>query len=246
MIHQNIKHILILSLACTLFPISFICSQDVNIVPYLKRIENGDIEKVKDELVNLKEENPGSPSLLFLEGVLTENGSEAVIIYQKIVDDYPQSKYADAALYRIYSYYYALGLYESADKKLNQLKTRYPESPYVKIASQNQLPVSPEIANEDNPKNPPEETPKSEDLEDQKYKYTIQAGAFSNIENAESLRSDFIKSGIYSEVKDKSVAGTVFHVVYAGKFKTEDEAESFLNTINEKFNLTGRIVEIQH
>ena len=245
MIHKNIKHILILFLAYTLFPISFICSQDVNIVPYLKRIENGEVEKVKDELVNLKEENPGSPSVMFLEGVLTENGSEAVVIYQKIVDDYPQSKYADAALYRIYSYYYALGLYESADKKLNQLKTKYPESPYVKIANQNQLPVSPEIANEDNRENLPDETPKSEDLEDQKYKYTIQAGAFSNIENAEALRSDFVKSGIYSEIKDKSVAGTIFHVVYAGKFKTEDEAESFLNTISEKFNLTGRIVEIQ-
>ncbi len=80
---------------------------------------------------------PDDPSVMFLDAVLKENGQEAVVIYQDIVDNHPKSKYADAALYRIFSYYYALGLYETAQEKLKQLKESYPTSPYIKVADQN-------------------------------------------------------------------------------------------------------------
>ncbi|MFC2102826.1 SPOR domain-containing protein [Bacteroidota bacterium] len=215
-------------------------SQDVDIIPYLKRIENGHADEVKLELTHLKIENPGNPDIMFLEGVLTENGQKAVLIYQTIVDDYPESKYADAALYRIYTYYYALGLYESAEKKLGELNNNYPESPYIKIARQNQLPANPEITREENVT----ETNKVDD--DQLVnKFTIQAGAFSIKENAEKLRLEFEKSGLYSEVTIKLVGGTTFHIVYVGKFISENDAEDFLITINDKFELTGRVTTIQ-
>ena len=54
-----------------------------------------------------------------------------------LIDKFPKSTYADAALYRIYSYYFALGLYNTADKNLNKLKKDYPESPYIKMAAAN-------------------------------------------------------------------------------------------------------------
>ena len=216
-------------------------SQDVDIIPYLKRIENGQTEEVKQELPGLKIENPGSPDIMFLEGVLTENGQKAVLIYQTIVDDYPGSRYADAALYRIYTYYYALGLYESAEKKLNELINNYPASPYIKIAEQNQLPVNPEITREDDKNDIT--VPAEEDQSDNKF--TVQAGAFSVKENAEALRLEFEKSGLFSEIKVKLVAGTTFHIVYVGKFVSENEAEDFLKTINDKFKLAGRVTTIQ-
>jgi len=221
-------------------------SQDVNIIPYLKKIENGKADEVKNELTGLKEEYPESPSVMFLEGVLTENGQKAVVIYQKIVDNYPESKYADAALHRIFSYYYALGLYESAREKLNQLINNYPESPYIKMAKQNPLPVNPEITQEEGIVEQSDTTQQNlEDSYEQDYKYTIQAGAFSKDENAEALRLKFEKSGIFSEIKDKLVAGTTFQVVYVGKFMTENDAENFLKTINDNYDLSGRVVEIQ-
>ena len=111
--------------------------QEVDIVPYLKAIENGNIGQAKDALVDLKEKKSDDPSVMFLDAVLKENGQEAVVIYQNIVDNYPKSKYADAALYRIFSYYYALGLYDTAREKLKLLKEAYPESPYINIADQN-------------------------------------------------------------------------------------------------------------
>ncbi len=90
------------------FPI-IIFSQEVDIVPYLKAIENGNIVEAKAAISDLKSKNPDDPSVMFLDGVLKENGQEAIVIYQNIVDNYPKSKYADASLYRIFSYYYALG-----------------------------------------------------------------------------------------------------------------------------------------
>jgi tetratricopeptide (TPR) repeat protein len=237
---QSIKNLVFLALLFFALSIN-IYAQDVNIVPYLQQIENGEADEVRNELIGLKEKYPDDPSVMFLEGVLTENGQKAVVIYQKVVDEYPDSKYADAALYRIYSYYYALGLYEAATEKLNKLIADYPNSPYIKIAKQNQLPVNPEITQEDETDITQQ---KKEDVKGADYKFTIQAGAFSKIENAELLKLKFEKSGIFSEIKDKLVAGTTFHVVYVGKFVTENEAESFLNTINNKFELSGRVIQI--
>jgi tetratricopeptide (TPR) repeat protein len=237
---QSIKNLVYLALLFFALSIN-IYAQDVNIVPYLQQIENGEADEVRNELIGLKEKYSGDPSVMFLEGVLTENGQKAVVIYQKVVDEYPDSKYADAALYRIYSYYYALGLYEAATEKLNKLITDYPNSPYIKIAKQNQLPVNPEITQEDETEVTQQ---KNEDVKETDYKFTIQAGAFSNIENAESLQLKFEKSGIFSEIKDKLVAGTTFHVVYVGKFVNENDAESFLKTINDNFQLSGRVIQI--
>ncbi len=237
---QSIKNLVYLALLFFALSIN-IYAQDLNIVPYLQQIENGEADEVRNELIGLKEKYSDDPSVMFLEGVLTENGQKAVVIYQKIVDEYPDSKYADAALYRIYSYYYALGLYEAATEKLNKLITDYPNSPYIKIAKQNQLPVNPEITQEDDTDVTQQ---KKEDVVGADYKFTIQAGAFSKIENAESLQLKFEKSGIFSEIKDKLVAGTTFHVVYVGKFVTENDAESFLKTINDKFELSGRVIQI--
>ena len=217
-------------------------SQDVDIIPYLKQIESGNIDEVRSELLDLKEEYPENPSVKFLEGVLTENGQMAVVIYQDIVDNYSTSKYADAALYRIFSYYYALGLYETAQKKLDQLILDYPGSPYIKIARQNKFPEDENIAvnkEEDSTEVNGEET-----VAEKEFKFTIQAGAFSNSENAESLKAEFLNSGIFSETKEKLVGGTMFHIVYVGKFLSENDAEGFLQVINTKYKLSGRIVPI--
>jgi hypothetical protein len=186
-------------------------SQDVDIIPYLKQIESGNIDAARSELFDLKE-------------------------------DYPTSKYADAALYRIFSYYYALGLYETAQKKLDQLILDYTGSPYIKIAQKNKFPRGEDIAvnkEEDN-----SEVNREETVAEQEYKFTIQAGAFSNRDNAESLKAEFLNSGIFSETNEKLVGGTRFHIVYVGKFLTENDAEGFLQVINKRYKLSGRIIPI--
>jgi tetratricopeptide (TPR) repeat protein len=209
-------------------------------VPYLKLIENGKLDEVKSELPDLKEKYPNSPSVMFLEGVLTENGQEAIIFYNNIIKTYPHSKYADASLYRVHSYYYALGLYETAKTYLDKLKKEYPNSPYIKMADR-EVPAEIEV-----PQNIAEDTKKVEEVQAvSNYKFTIQAGAFSKLDNAKGLKQDFQDSGFFSEIKDKVVGGTTFHIVYVGKFVNENEANDLLKVVNSEYKLDGRIVRIE-
>ena len=213
--------------------------QETDIVPYLKAIENGNLGQARDALVDLKEKKPNDPSIMFLDAVLKENGQEAVVIYQDIVDNYPKSKYADAALYRIFSYYYALGLYDTSKEKLKQLKEAYPESPYINIANQNLSALeNSEVGEKETRKDINESTP----LET--YNFTIQAGAFTNLDNANKLFNEFENAGIYCQLGEKTVAGTTFHVVFAGKFQKYEDAENFLQVVNSRFKLNGSIVPI--
>jgi cell division septation protein DedD len=213
--------------------------QEVDIVPYLKAIENGNIGEAKDALVDRQEKNGSAPSVMFLDAVLKENGQEAVAIYQDIVDNHPKSKYADAALYRIFSYYYALGLYETAQEKLKQLKESYPTSPYINVADQNLSALEKSEVKET-------ETVVGETKSkvEENYKFTIQAGAFTNLDNANKLIGEFESAGIFTRLGEKAVGGTTFHVVYAGKFEKYEDAESFLQVVNSRYKINGSIVSI--
>ena len=233
------KYFLIFLLGSSFLSLSQIFAQEVDIIPYLKMIEQGKMEEVKGKLLDLKTDYPKSSNLIFLEGVLTENGQDAVALYQKLAEEYPRSAYADAAVYRIYSYYFALGLYNTADKNLSKLKKDYPESPYIKMAEANV--VKNQI--EEPPPQTSESSVENGDTEKQ-FSYSVQAGAFTNADNANSLKADIENAGMFSFIQDKNVAGTVFKVVYIGKFETRKEAEDFLPIANTRFRIAGRVVEI--
>ena len=81
-----------------------------NIVPALKDIEQGDLIGARTKLGTLLAKFPSDPSVNFLDAVLTEDGVEAVNKYTQIFNQYPQNQYADAALYRTFSYYYSFFL----------------------------------------------------------------------------------------------------------------------------------------
>ncbi len=209
-------------------------SQEQDIVPYLKLIESGAKDSALQVLPGLKKSYPNDPSVLFLEGVLTENGQDAIPVYNRIITDFPKSKYADASVYRLYSYYYSLGLYNTASTFLDKLKKRYPGSPYIKIAER-EIPSENEQASS---------TPDLTSDNTKDYKFTIQAGAFSSDSNAVALKQSFEDAGFYSFIKNKSVGGTVFSVVYVGHFENKGEAENFLQIVNKQFDLKGHIVSI--
>jgi tetratricopeptide (TPR) repeat protein len=231
----NLTYIIIFSiiLSTSIFP------QDLDINPYLKQIEAGNKKDVEEKLPSLISKNPNSPSLMFLEAVLTKDGEKALVTYSKILDKYPKSKYADASLYKIFSYYFVSGEYYNAKKCLEELKKDYPVSPYIKLADRN-IPSSDQTALSGEQKK--EAQIAEEDLP--KYKFTIQAGAFTKEANAAALKQNFEDNGFFSDTKDKVVAGTTFKVVYVGKFEDREEAENFLHVINREFKLDGRVVDL--
>lgn len=214
-----------------------ILSQKINIIPALKKVEEGDLQSARNILKDLKQESPENPSVLFLDAVLTDNGEDALFKYHDVYNKYPKSKYADASVYRVFSYYYALGIYKKAETYKKLLLKKYPHSPYIKAANRNIPDVEFENVSRKN-------VPVKEIPSDNKNKFTVQAGAFLNIANAKKLRSNLISSGFKAEVTAKDIGGSIFNVVTAGKFSSKNDARNFLNFLKSDFNITGRIIPI--
>lgn len=226
-------------------------SQNYNIDEYLKQIEKGNFEepkKARDRLINLY---PNDPSIIFLDAVLTEDGEEAMKKYELIYTKYPNSKYADAALFRAYCYKYALGLYIGASKLYEQLKRNYPNSPYLKTQLRTFAQIeNNQIQNQSSLEQKDTDTVKEivnkpSASNNDEPKFTIQLGAFLKKLNAENLSKKLKESGYEVFTGQKKVAGADLTVVYYGKFKTREEASKALSQIEKDLNIVGRVTIIE-
>jgi len=201
----------------------------------LEMIERGQVEAVKSELPTLMTNFQNHPGVLYLQAVLTTDGAEAASTYQSIVDNFPKNEWADDALFKLYQYYYSVGLYKTADQKLAQLKLDYPFSAYAAEKSSSaeiKAPVSEQPA-ETKPKPPV-----------QKYNtnFTVQVGAFSTFKNADELRSKFESEGYVSNIFTITAGGRKIHRVWVGEFQTKEEAVRFSDEIRKKFKLGSIVV----
>ena len=201
----------------------------------LELIEKGQAEAVKAELPSLLTTYQNNAGVLYLQAVLTNDGTEAAKMFQNIVDNFPRSEWADDALYRLYQYYYAIGLYKTAEQKLMQLKEQYPFSAY---ASEEMPTGGQKTVTEDKPA-----TAKPRGKV-QKYAtgFTIQVGAFSTLQNAEDLKTKFEREGYSANIFTKEMNGTKLYKVWVGEFQTYDEAKRFTAEIKQKFSLTSMVV----
>jgi tetratricopeptide (TPR) repeat protein len=195
----------------------------------LEMIEKGQAEAVRAELPSLMTNFQNSPGVMYLQAVLTPDGSEAAKLYQNIVDNFPKSEWGDDALFKLYQYYYSVGLYKTAEQKLQQLKEEYPFSAY---------------ATEQNPgieEKPPIVKPKGT-IPKFSTNFTVQVGAFSTLQNAGELKAKFEKSGYSSNIFTMVSHNKKLHRVWVGEFQTYDEAKRFTIEIKKKFNLNSIVV----
>ena len=202
----------------------------------LEMIERGQAAAVRTELPTMMTNYQNHPGVLYLQAVLTTDGTEAVKIYQSIVDNFPRSEWGDDALYKLYQYYYSVGLYKTADQKLAQLKSEYPFSAYNNLQADEPVKT----------KKPAEEKPvtikRPMSIDKFPSKFAIQVGAFSTIQNAEELKSRFEKEGYVANIFTLVSNGKKLHKVHVGEFQTYDEAKRFTNEVKTKFNLQSMVV----
>jgi tetratricopeptide (TPR) repeat protein len=201
----------------------------------LELIDRGQAEAVKAELPTLMTNFQNHPGVLYLQAVLISDGSEAIKTYQSIVDNFPTSEWADDALFKLYQYYYSIGLYKTADQKIEQLKKDYPFSTYASDQA---------LAEE--PKAMAPETPAmvAQPAKVEKFTtiYTVQAGTFSVLQNAEELKSRFERDGYPTTIFTLVNNGRKFHKVWVGEFQKQDEARRFSGDIKKKYNLDSIVV----
>jgi len=219
---------------------------DLDIAPYLERLRNGDTGELRGEVSDLAEQHPNDAGIRYLQGLVMEDGTDAARVFQGLVDRHPKSEWADDALYKVYQFYYSLGLYRTAELKWAQLQREYPDSPHLASASGGAKPSQPEQSSDINP--PSGETGITESAavssrgEIQSGQFALQAGAYSARENAEKQKLFFEDQGFPVEVINRVKDTQSLFLVLVGNYLTYDEAKSRIAEIRNKYGVESFVV----
>jgi cell division septation protein DedD len=232
------KAVLMMAALCA--ALTRVSAQDAEVEKYIGMINAGRVEEVRGEIPALLAKYPNDPGVLYVQALATKDGAEAARIYQSVVDNFPKSKYADGSLYRLYQFYYALGLYRTADLKLAQLRKEYPNSRYLTASGV----VDPAALSEESEPAAPQETappaapPGGQAAPSpaavvpaaappiQAPGFTLQAGAFSALANAEKQKALFEKLGYDVEMITKVKDTRTLYVVRVGTYPSVDAARA--------------------
>jgi outer membrane protein assembly factor BamD (BamD/ComL family) len=208
------RKIFILFLFCLSYAFT---QQDINIGKMLENINNGKTEAVSQELTSLLKKYPNNPGLMYVKAYMTTDGSEAVKIYNDIVQKYPSSEWADDALYRVYQYYVITDNTKLANEKLNILKTKYSKSTFIEPSTN---------ANQGS-------TAKF---------YYLQLGAFSTQDRAQDFINKIKGQGYTLSIKQKNVNDKILYSVLSNKFTKRADAEKLQKDVEKKLNIVSMII----
>ncbi len=217
-------------------------------------VNRGQGDVVKAELPSLLTRYPNNPGILYVQALLTSEGAEAVRMYQSIVDNFPKSEWADDALYKVYQFYYSLGLYRTAELKMAQLKREYPSSKYitssagpeaVKPAAEAQKPqqkpaATPPPAKPTAAPAAPAESPAQQAGETGLF--SLQVGAYTALTNADRQKKYFEERGYTAEVISRVRDGRSMYVVLVGAYRTYDEAKARAAEIKQRLNIDSFVL----
>jgi hypothetical protein len=184
-------------------------------------IRQGERDQVRKELPDLLNRLPGDPGVLYIQGLLTEDGAEAVRLFQTLVDDHPKSEWSDDALFRIIQFYEAIGLYRTAELKTQQLAEQYPQSEYL-----SRLDSPPVAVRTDEESTVPDPLRGDrEATENNQGQFGLQVGAYSSQENAEKQKLFFEDQGYPVDVINRVRESRSLFLVIVGNYQTYDDAK---------------------
>jgi tetratricopeptide (TPR) repeat protein len=225
-----------------LAPIYLTAQEKLDIGSYITRIESGDAGSVREEIPSLLQSHPNDAGVLYLQGLVTTDGAEAVRVYQGVVDNFPRSDWADDALLKVYEFYYAIGLYRTAEMKWNQLKNDYPDSRHLSAGGQIQTAGLPDESprGADDRVNTLGETAASTDKT--QGQFALQVGAYSSRENAEKQKLFFEDLGYPVEVFNRLRDSRSLFLVCVGNYLTYEEAKERAADIQKKYRVDSFVV----
>ncbi len=96
-----------------------------------REIESGNLDAVRARIPQLMEQYPGNDTVIFLSALVKERAEEAVITYKSLIQNYPDSPFADDAIAKVGEYLYARGLYTQSSRELARLPRVYPNSEHL-------------------------------------------------------------------------------------------------------------------
>lgn len=212
-------------------------AQELDIISALRLIESGRADSVRSMLSRAKDTE--TAGYIFVDALTTEQGQASVIKFEKLLKNYPNFKYNDAAIFRLHSYYYALGSYNRAKELSDKLEKEYPDSPYRKQLDKM-------LYSEENSNEPvQEENIRTPFVSNTSAGYILQVGAFLNKSNAERFLKSLSTAGYDSYLEEKEIGGSVFSVVFVGEFNSEEESQTVKQKIDREFKTNAKIISAE-
>lgn len=247
---------------------AFAQENDTNLLRILKTYNEAELT---DRISAIAKRYDGTAVALYLDAVIERDANLAVEKYFQLLTKFPDSEYSEAALFKVGQYHFSRGLYVSARKYFLQLIEDFPKShstdeamyyaaaclfavrnyescrselrnflrqnpgsPLRKVAEQDLDEIDSQTSHVGVDRNQP--TPKMSG------KFTLQVGAFNQINNALNLRNYLSKLGLPVELREKNERNETMYLVWLGSFETEREAREFGETFKEEHGKPYRIV----
>jgi cell division septation protein DedD len=243
------QFILLLILVCAAAVAASPQGTEPDITKYITAINNGNADDVRRELPTLVTKYPNNPGVLYLQGLVAREGSEAIRTYQSVVDNFPKSEWADDALFRVYQFYYALGLYRTAEIKMKQLVERYPDSPYAKPGAAGRPQQGDTAPETPAPTEGAKVVPPSTAAPVQApgdtvllVRFVLQVGAFGLQSNAQALKERFETAGYTVEMISKMKDTRALFLVLVGNYATYEEARTAGQDVKRKMGVDAIVV----
>jgi tetratricopeptide (TPR) repeat protein len=232
----------------------------------LRLYAHGQIDEVKNNLLDLLVEYPDDPGVKLLRAVVEDDAEKALKMYQNILNNYSKSDWADYAYWRIIQYYAITGDISKAEEELENFRLRYPSSVFLgtstdliitaksiqnnsgkSISKRNKIEDNSTAIHNDNSDN--NEVPKTEDV-------VFSNPSKDNSDNNEELsgrktvQSDESKSQVADEseqIKENESGYWGLQVgIYQNKDSAEKEREKFLTkrlrTKIEEKEVNGKVM----
>ena len=241
------------------------CILSQNVDMYLSLIHEGQSLGVKENLPELISKYPNDPGVLYLQALLTSNGMKSLELYSKLIEKFPESKYAGEASVKIGEYFYARGLYSQAGRQLCLIPRKYPRLPNMQAIIDMMVSSFQAIGEEDSVKyysslyqsmfpnldindfgikrmDPTNAEIFEKKRNRQPRPYVIQIGAFGSIQNANRLKLQVTQIGYDVEISKVQTNGKSLNAVRVMRFRSKTAAERVGQTIKKKLGIDFRVL----
>ena len=241
-------------LACLIIP-CLLAGQDID--EAIRLFNSFQFNRAKEIFYALKAEpdHPRIGEVYHYLGRLSVNPDSAVYYYYNVINNYPQSRYADVSYLEIAKINVARKNFRTAIANLEALVKRYPETEYrdeimfwqgVSYISVDETEEGEALLNElqrSFPKSVWSERAANitltKDIE-QEY-YAIQLGSYRNKVNAEKYAASLREKGLDVRVVQALVKGQTYYRVWAGQFLTLEQAKEYMLKL-DSLGLKGNVV----
>ncbi len=242
-------------LACIVIP-CLLFAQDID--EAIRLFNSFQFSRAKEIFSTLKtdKDHPRIGEVYYYLGRLSVNPDSAIHYYYDVINNYPQSRYADVSYLEIAKINVARKNFRTAIANLDALVKRYPETEYrdeimfwkgVSYVSVDETEEGETILNELQRSFPESvwseraaNITKTKDIE--KEYYSIQLGSYRNKSNAETYAATLRKKGLDVRVVQALVKGQTYYRVWAGQFLTLEQAKEYMLKL-DSLGLKGNVVK---